>query len=121
MVKTGKVEKGIKGTCDNKICNLGSLLDESFWIYYFSHPVSGKGKDIPQDDQPEKSFKLKPSRSGYAILDNPVKQVGHSGDEQDVSDLMRYQTFCSSMLLHGIYRHCQADHGKGKRKTKDLE
>ena len=121
MIKAGKVKKSIKGLCDNKSCNLVSLPDEFFRIYNLSHPVAGKGEDIPENDKPEETFEFKPSRVGYTVVVYHVQQVTHSGDEQDVSDLMRYQTFCSSVLLHGIYRHCQADQGKCKRKTKDLE
>jgi hypothetical protein len=90
MVKTGKVEKGVKGTGDNERCNMGSLFDESFRIYNLSHPVAGKGEDIPQNDKPEETFEFKPTGSGYVILDHSEQQVAHSGDKQDVSDLMGY-------------------------------
>ena len=72
MVKPGKVKKSIKGVGDNKSCNLGSLPDESFRIYNLSHPVAGKGEDIPQDDKPEKTFKLKPPWICYADRVYPV-------------------------------------------------
>jgi len=70
MVKTGKVKKGIKGTGNNKSCNLRALLDESFRIYNFSHPVAGKCEYIPEDDKPEETFELKPSWSVYTVLDH---------------------------------------------------
>lgn len=93
MVKSGQVKKGIKGVCYNKRSNMGSLPDESVRIYNFSHPVAGKGEDIPQDYKPEETFELKPARSAYAAMVYPVQQVAHAGDEQDMSDLMRYQAF----------------------------
>jgi hypothetical protein len=88
MIKPGEVKKSIKGVSYSKRSNMGSLFDESFRIYNLSHPVAGKGEDIPQDDKPEETFELKPSRSGYAVMVHPVQQIAHSGDEQDMSDLM---------------------------------
>jgi len=67
---------------------MGSLFDESFRIYNLSHPVTGKGENVPQDDKPEETFELEPTRSGYAVMVHPVQQVAHSGNEQDMSDLM---------------------------------
>jgi hypothetical protein len=121
MIKAGKVKEDIKGFCDNESCNLVSLLDEFIRIYNLSHPVAGKGENIPENDKPEETFEFKPSRVGYAVVVYHVQQVPHSRDEQDVSDLMRYQAFCSSMLLNGIYRHCQAEQCKCQRKTKYFE
>ena len=88
MVKSGQIKKSIKGVSYNKRSNMGSLFDESFRIYNLSHPMAGKGEDVPQDDKPEETFELKPTRSGYAVMVHPVQQVAHSGDEQDMSDLM---------------------------------
>ena len=93
MVKPGKVKEGIKGIGDNKRCNMNSLLDKSFRINNFSHPVAGKGENIPQDDKPEETFEFKPSWSTYTVLVYPVQKVTHTGDEQDMSDLMGYETF----------------------------
>ena len=72
MVKPGKVKKSIKGVGDNKSCNLVSLRDEFFRIYNFSHPMAGKGEDIPHDDKPEETFKLEPPRICYADRVYPV-------------------------------------------------
>ena len=88
MIKPGEVKKGVKVIGDNKRCNLGALPDESFRICNLSHPVAGKGEDVPQDDKPEEASEFEPTRSGYAVMVHPVQQVAHSGDEQDMSDLM---------------------------------
>ena len=70
MIKPGEVKKGVKGIGDNKRCNLGALPDESSRIYNLSHPVAGKGEDVPQDDKPEETFELKPSWPVYTVLDH---------------------------------------------------
>ena len=121
MIKQGKIKKSIKGVGDNKSCNLVFLGDESCRIYNFMHPVAEKGEEIPQDDKPEKTFKLKPPWICYAEKVYPVQQVAHSGDEQDMSDLMRYQTFRPSMPLHSVNRHCPANQGECRGKIKGLE
>jgi len=120
MVKSGKVKKGIKGTGNNKSCNVRSLFDESFRIYKLSHPVPGKCEYIPQDDKTEKTFELKPTWPVYAVLDHSEQQVAHSGDEQDMSNLMRYKAFRASMPLYSIYRHCPAKQDECCRKIKGL-
>ena len=118
MVKPGKVQKCIKRAGDNKSCSLGSLLYEFFRMCKLSHPVPEEGEEIPQDDKPEEVFELKPSWTFYVVMVYPVQQVAHSRDEQDMSDLMRYQTFCPPMPLHSINRYCPANQGESHRKTK---
>ena len=118
MIKTGEVKKGIEGISNNKSSYLGSLPDESFRVHDLSHPVTGKGKDVPQNDKPEEVFELKPSRVCYADRVNPVQHVYHSGDEQDMSYLMGDETFCTTMPLYSIYRDCTAYQGECQYKTK---
>jgi len=88
MVKPGQVKKSIKGICYSKRSNMGTLHNESFRVYNLPHPVAGKGEDVPEDDKPEETFELKPTLPGYAAMVNPVQQIGHSRDEQDVANLM---------------------------------
>ena len=121
MIKPGEVKKEIKGISDNKSSNLGSLLDKSFRINNLPHPVAGKGEDIPQDDKPEEAFEFKPSGISYTERVNLVQQIDHSGDEEDMSDLMRHKTFSTSMRLYSIDRHCPTDKGECHAKTKGLE
>jgi len=104
MVKPGEVKYNVENIGDHETRHLCAVLNEPFMIDQFSHPVAGKGQNIPQNNKPEKAFELKPACSGNMVSVNPVEQIGHSGYKKDMADLMRYQTLCTAMLLHGKSR-----------------
>jgi hypothetical protein len=66
--------------------------------------MAAEGKKIPQYNEPEKPPELEPARFYVVIFVYPEEEENYTGSKKQVADLVRDQSLCTAVVLHGQSR-----------------
>jgi len=113
MIKPCQKIVSVRKVFNNKTNSLSSGFNKFFRRDKFIYPMTGKGEEIPCDDQPKENFKFQPADTLHLEVIQTKQQISHANYKEDMADLMSNQPFCTAMRLYGP---CRIGHHHQKRK-----
>ena len=69
--------------------------------------MADEGQQIPYNNEPQKTFKLKPARALQTCLINPDQKIYHPGQKKYMTYLVGNKTFSATMGLDRPRRDCR--------------